>query len=67
MVGEQRLTFRIENDAIVDNETGSTWSVAGQAVSGPLEGGRLAMIPEAYVAFWLAWAGFHPDTELIVE
>ncbi|MCY3612064.1 MAG: DUF3179 domain-containing protein [Gemmatimonadetes bacterium] len=67
VVGEQRLTFRIENDAIVDNETGSTWSVAGQAVSGPLEGGRLAIIPEAYVAFWLAWAGFHPDTELIVE
>lgn len=67
VVGEQRLTFRIENDAIVDNETGSTWTAAGQAVSGPLEGGRLDIMPEAYVAFWLAWAGFHPGTELIVE
>ena len=67
VVGEQRLTFRMENDAIVDNETGSAWNVAGEAVSGPLEGGHLAGIPEAYVAFWLAWAGFHPGTELIVE
>ena len=67
VVGDQALTFRVEDDAIVDNETGSSWSVAGEAISGSLEGGRLPVIPEAYVAFWLAWAAFHPGTELIVE
>jgi hypothetical protein len=67
VVGDRTLTFRVEDDAIVDNETGSRWSVAGEAVSGPLEGGRLPGIPEAYVAFWLAWAAFHPGTELMVE
>lgn len=67
VVGGQTLTFRVEDDVIVDNETGSQWSVAGEAVSGSLEGGRLPGIPEAYVAFWLAWAAFHPGTELMVE
>ena len=63
----QRLSFRAKEDAIVDNETGSHWSVAGEATEGPLAGERLAIIPEAYVAFWLAWAAFHPGTELVVE
>lgn len=67
VVGDQTLTFRVENDVIVDNETGSHWSVAGEAVEGSLEGGRLPGIAEAYVAFWLAWAAFHPGTELMVE
>ncbi len=63
----QRLTFRTEGDDIVDNETSSHWSVAGTATRGPLAGERLAVIPEAYVAFWLAWAAFHPGTELLIE
>jgi hypothetical protein len=63
----QRLTFGVEEDAIVDNETGSRWSVAGVATHGPLIGERLEIIPEAYVAFWQAWAAFHPGTELPVE
>ncbi len=67
VVGDQKLTFRVEDDVIVDNETGSRWSVAGEAVSGSLVGARLPGIAEAYVAFWLAWAAFHPGTELMVE
>lgn len=63
----QRLTLRLEGARIVDDETGSTWNVAGLAESGPLAGERLTPIPEAYVAFWLAWAAFHPETELAVE
>ena len=63
----QRLTFDIRDGAIVDNETGSTWSVAGRAMSGPLTGERLAPIPEAYIAFWRPWVAYHPGTELVVE
>ena len=61
------LTLRIENDRIVDAETGSVWNVAGEAESGPLDGERMELISEAYVAFWLAWAAFHPETELFVQ
>jgi hypothetical protein len=49
---------------IVDGRTGSTWTVNGEAVEGPLAGHRLEPVAEAYVAFWFAWAAFHPDTEL---
>ncbi len=63
----RRLSFGVDEGAIVDNETGSLWSVAGEATEGPLAGERLAIIPEAYVAFWLAWAAFHPGTELFIE
>jgi hypothetical protein len=63
-VGEQRLTFKSEGGAIVDLETGSVWGVDGLAVDGPLEGERLPMIPEAYVAYWFAWADFEPSTSL---
>lgn len=64
---DRRLTFRVEDDLIVDNETGTRWSVAGVATRGPLAGERLEIIPEAYVAFWLAWTAFNPGTELFVE
>ena len=67
VAGGRSLTFRVAGEAVVDNETGSEWSVAGQAVRGPLEGEQLAIIPEAYVAFWQPWAAFHPGTELVVE
>lgn len=63
----QRLTLRIEGNRIVDDETGSVWNVAGVAESGPLARERMELISEAYVAFWLAWAAFHPETELFVE
>jgi hypothetical protein len=63
-VGEQMLTFRSEGGAIVDLETGSVWRVDGLAIDGPLEGERLPMIPEAYVAYWFAWATFEPSTSL---
>ncbi len=63
----QRLTLAVEGDAIVDLETGSRWTVTGLATHGPLTGERLPVIPEAYVAFWQAWAAFHPGTELLLE
>lgn len=58
------LTFRVENDRILDHQTGSQWRLDGLAVAGPLEGERLPMVQEAYVAFWFAWATFQPDTDI---
>ena len=58
----KRLTFLVSGETIVDEETGSTWSVTGVALSGPLESLRLEAIPEAYVAYWFAWSAFHPVT-----
>ena len=34
----QKLTFKIQDALIVDEETGSKWNILGQAVEGPLEG-----------------------------
>ncbi len=51
-------------EAIVDEATGSDWSSSGKAVSGPLAGSRLEQVKTSYVAFWFAWAGFHPEGEI---
>ena len=59
-----RLTFRVRGDHIVDVETGSRWRVDGLALAGPLAGNRLEPVAEAYVAFWFAWAAFHPQTRV---
>lgn len=56
-------TFHVEGEAIVDDATGSHWTLDGKAVSGPLSGRRLDPVSEAYVAFWFAWGTFHPDTD----
>lgn len=63
----RQLTFEIRDGRIVDNETGSVWAVTGEARVGELMGSRLEPIPEAYVAFWQAWAAYHPATELVIE
>jgi hypothetical protein len=57
----RRLSFRFEDGAFVDKETGSTWNVLGQAVDGPLAGERLTPIVHGN-HFWFAWAAFKPDT-----
>ena len=67
VAGGQALTFTIDGEIFVDNETGSHWNVAGRATDGPLEGEQLEIIAEAYVAFWLPWAAFHPGTNLFIE
>lgn len=58
------LTFEVRDDTVFDLETGTAWSVDGVAVDGPLAGRRLTPVPDAYVAFWFAWAAFQPDAEL---
>jgi hypothetical protein len=63
-VGGRPLTLEMSAGAIIDSETGSRWTPQGKAIDGPLVGEQLAPVPEAYVAFWFAWAAFHPDTDL---
>ena len=59
----QALTFEVGQEGIVDRETGSTWSILGRAVAGPLEGEQLA--PELAIdSFWFDWAAFHPATRI---
>ena len=55
------LTFRVDGDAFVDNETGSVWNILGRAVEGPLSGEQLTPIVHAN-HFWFAWGAFKPDT-----
>jgi hypothetical protein len=62
--GAMSLTFTVEAGQITDDQTGSSWRVDGTALDGPLAGTQLAPVSEAYVAYWFAWAAFHPNTTL---
>ncbi len=59
-----RLRFQARDGRIVDVETQSEWDIDGRATSGPLAGAHLEPVAEAYVAFWFAWAAFHPETRI---
>ncbi len=61
LVDGRKLTFRREGGAIVDEETGSTWNILGQATGGPLAGSQLEPLVHGN-HFWFAWAAFKPDT-----
>lgn len=61
--GQMRsLTFEPRgDDRFTDHQTGSTWTIDGRAVAGPLKGQRLSPIDHGlYFAF--AWLAFRPDT-----
>ena len=63
LVNDQRLTFKKEEKYFVDQETGSTWNVAGKAIAGKLEGKSL--VPVFHTKpFWFYWASANPDTEV---
>ena len=48
----------------MDTDTGTTWSVTGDAVTGPLAGERLERIVHLDT-FWFAWATYRPGTVLV--
>ncbi len=49
--------------AIMEDSEGNRWDVTGHALSGPRTGTNL--VPAAgYIAYWFAWAAFHPETAL---
>lgn len=65
-VDGQTLTFKFSDDGkkLIDNETGSTWSVIGDCQEGQYKGKQLTPIPHYNKMFWFVWADFHPGTEI---
>lgn len=61
---EDPLSFAVEDGSFVDTQTGSQWTLDGRAVSGAHEGRSLDPVGQAHVAYWFAWATFHPNTTL---
>ena len=57
----QKLTFRVDEERIVDNETGSGWDILGRSIDGPLAGKSLSPVVHGD-HFWFSWAAFKPDT-----
>ena len=51
-------------EAVVDDQTGSTWSILGRALDGPLAGTQLQPI-EHIDTFWFAAAAYDPDIDLL--
>jgi hypothetical protein len=62
-LNDQKLTFKIESENIVDEQTGSIWNRFREAATGELEGDRLAAVVHANQK-WFAWSAFFPDPEL---
>lgn len=59
----QTLTFSVQGERIVDDQTGSVWDILGNAVEGALAGKTLAPVVHGN-HFWFAWAVFKPETIL---
>jgi len=57
------LSFRFDNDLIVDEQTGTVWNVLGQGAEGPLSGSQLEPIIGVN-HFWFSWAAFRPETRV---
>ena len=57
----QVLTFEATDEGFVDKETGSRWSLTGEAIDGPLSGSSLEKLVSGE-HFWFAWSVFRPDT-----
>jgi hypothetical protein len=63
-VGSEVLTFvSTGDDLFEDAETGSTWTLLGRAIEGPLEGEQLTTVQHRN-EFWFAWASFFPEGEV---
>lgn len=62
-VDGRKLTFSFDGENIRDNETGSVWSITGQALSGELAGTQLNHVIHAD-HFWFSWVAFKPETVL---
>ena len=59
--GDRTLTFRSERGMFTDEQTGSTWSITGETLDGPLAGSRLKVFPHVN-SFWSCWSAFRPAT-----
>ncbi len=62
-IADQTLTFMWNGEAFIDEETGSTWNLLGNAISGELAGQSLKPIVHDNT-LWFAWAAFKPETRI---
>jgi len=60
---DETLTFAVDDGRVVDEKTGSTWVLLGQAINGSLEGQRLEPVVSINY-FWFSWAAFKPETRV---
>lgn len=68
-VADHTLSFEQTDDdagSLVarDRETGTTWSVSGHALAGPLAGTALSPAPHWNQLFWFSWSTFKPGTRV---
>ncbi|MFQ3648176.1 MAG: DUF3179 domain-containing protein [Anaerolineae bacterium] len=63
MVEGRVLTFRRQGGQLIDEQTGSTWNLFGEATQGALAGAMLQQYP-AQPMFWFAWAANYPETTI---
>jgi hypothetical protein len=62
-LGDQTLTFKIDNGLLVDQETGSVWDISrGLAKEGPLTGEGLQPVPSLSSYDW-AFKDFYPGAD----
>ncbi|MEE8332114.1 MAG: DUF3179 domain-containing protein [Acidimicrobiia bacterium] len=66
MLDGQALSFVASPDGFLDNESGSTWNILGEAIAGPFVGAKLDRVAHLDT-FWFAWSTYRPGTELIEE
>jgi hypothetical protein len=57
------LSFQWDGAQFIDNETGSSWNLLGQATAGELLGASLEPIVHDNT-LWFAWAAFKPETRI---
>jgi hypothetical protein len=62
----QVLTFAWDGTTFVDVDTGSRWTILGDAISGPLAGARLAPVLHTD-SFWAPTAAFFPEIRVWTE
>jgi hypothetical protein len=55
------LEFELRDQKLIDRQTNSEWSWAGESTSGILAGTSLPVI-QSYQEFWHSWQNFHPQT-----
>ncbi len=68
-VDNRNLTFSIAESELFpfglrDDQTGSLWTILGEAVSGSLAGEKLKRRADGIVAFWFAWGAFYQGAEI---
>jgi Protein of unknown function (DUF3179) len=63
-VGDRVLVFGYSaTRGVYDEQTGSVWNEAGEAVSGPLVGTQLAYL-DSGIEEWYAFAAYNPEAEI---